>query len=883
MTREERERRLRLMQEQQRRSQQSDRPSGAMRPLALASQGIANFGDAIGGPANTAINRGLDAVGAPDGMRLSEQPFANLMDTAGVQRAQGENAWEQAIVGAGEAAGALLPAAGALRAIAAGSGVMANAARTLLQGLSTGAGTAAEVAAGAGARGVQSLAERADGGGAIMEGIAQTADAIGRPVNMALGFGDHRATENITDEQRAAAQRVFEEGSAVAGGLGVGGAVAGIPSAARAAGRGVMHTPVAGSALRFAGQAAAPFTPQGARVIAEDTFRGATADRFRAADNLAQENIGGLSPAQQTGDEGIMGIERARAAADPVFRAQLQDRTAASRAALESEVTAPAQGRTPRDLKQFFTERSDQHRQTLSNYMRAAERRLEHGMREAQPGRAREDASVWAANILDEAFDRAARQEKALWDRVPRDVEIGTTSARQALQDARTEATRISEDRIPAKARAFLGEGDDALGDSASMAELHRLYSEVRQAGREAMAQPVPNEFTARQSNRIAEAILADIEAAEAGRGARLLADARAYSREMNEMFGQGNVARILARTRAGDDRIPPEMALRSTVGQPREAGGVAVDDIRRAAGPEADAPMQDFLRDDFQTSATRPDGSPDPARIEAFSRSRREALQRFEDGVGGEVEAIRTAAREVTRRRDRVDTLVDALNDTQRGTVAGVVNAPKGREIARGIFEADNPSAAARTIARAAQRDGTGDAYLGLKAGLYDEVIRRSGADGAISGERMARILADNEMRRVLRAALPPGEYSRLQTIAAQMRKIERSLSARNVDTENLPNTLISTFVQIQAAKAGRSLGTGTIQVPGMFVSRTRALLSRVANDRADALIKAALEDPQIMSDLLIGPSAGAQRIRQAETRLTNWAIGTLAASEEE
>lgn len=819
----------------------SSRISGAERPFALFNQGAASFVDSIGGPLNRGINRGLEAAGTD--FRLDDQPGSRLMDDAGIGRAEPENLLERGVMGAGEGAAALLPAASVLQGIAAGTGVMANAARTLLQGLSTGTGVAAEVGAGAGAQIGGALASDASDGNQLAEGMGQ-----------------------------------------LAGGLTAGGAIAAVPSAVNAAGRGVMASPVAGTAIRGIQSAAAPFTRRGANIIAEDTFRGATADRFAAADALADPNVGGLTAAQQTGDEGIMGIERARAAADPVFRARLNDRTEAARTNLEREVSAPAQGRETRDLKQFFQERSERHRETVSRYVTSAERRLNTEMRRVEPGMTREDASVMAYGVIEDAFDRAARDEAARWARVPRDTMIPTTQAKQAYREMVDEATRVAPETIPGKAHQFLGDNPNAFGDETSMAELYKLYSRVRRAGREAMAMAVPDEEMARRSGKIADAILADIETAEGfAQGARLLADARAISTQISEQFGQGNIARILARTRAGGEKVPAEMTLRSTIAQPREAGGVAVDDVRRATGSAADRPMQEFLRDDFTSTVRREDGSVDPGDVTRFAEGRREALQRFPDGVGAEVEAVRNAAREVVRRRDRVDTVLDALNETRRGTVAGVVNAPKGREIARGIFEADNPSAAARTIARAAQRDATGDAYLGLKAGLYDEVISRSGGVGGLSGERMARTLADPEMSRVLRASLPAAELSRLKTISSQMRKIERSMSARNVETENLPNSLISTFVQIQSAKAGRAMGTGTIQVPGMFTARAREMLSRVFNDRADAVIKAALEDPQIMSDLLIGPSARPERIRQANDRLLNWAIGTLAASDEE
>lgn len=823
----------RARQAQRRAQMDRQRPRGTD-PVGLVNTGIASFGDAVVGAPAMALNAGASAMGM-DGP-FNERPVSSAFDAMGIRTPEPTGAGERAIGGAGEAAAALIPGAAVLRLVGRAGGAIGTAATTARNAMTTGTGAAAEVAAGAGAAAGQAATE---GQGTMWEMIG-----------------------------------------AIGGGMAGGGVVAGAPAAVRGVGSAVMKTPVAGAAIRGVQSATAPFGKGGARIIAEDMVRGATADRFAAAEQLAKPNVGGLSVAQQTGDEGIMGIERAVAAADPQFRSRLNQQTEASQTALAAEVSAPAQGRTPRDLRQFFTDRMDTHRETIGRYVKMAEKRLDAALGKVKPGMSREDASQVAMGEIDKAFKRASDQEAALWAKVPRDVLIPTVRAKAAYQSMVDEATRVAPETIPGKAHKFLGEGAEAFDAQVPLAEAYKLYSRMRRGAREAMALTVPDEETARRANVIANSILSDIEAAEAVSTApRMLADARAFSTQIAEQFGQGNVSKLMARTRAGDDRIAGSEALRRTVGQPREAGGVAVDDLRRATGNATDAPVQDFLRDEFVTNAIRPDGRPDPNAVERFTRSNREALSRFPGGVGQEVDAVRGAAREVVRRQDRVKTVVDALNETTRGTIPGLVNAPKGREVARGIFEADNPAMAARTIARAAQRDATGDAYLGLKAGLYDEITRRAGANGALSGERLAQVLTQPEMRQVLRAALPESDIDRLRNVATQLRKVERSLSARGVDTENLPNNLISTFVQIQAAKAGRAMGTGTIQVPGMFTARARQILGRVFNDRADALIRAALEDPKIMSDLLIGPSASRTRVLEAENRLMNWATGTLAA----
>ena len=103
------------------------------------------------------------------------------------------------------------------------------------------------------------------------------------------------------------------------------------------------------NAVRGVKSIVAPFTESGARVIAEDAVRRMAADPDRAADRLLQEqNVGNLTPAQQTGEPGLMALERGYAERNPRLRESLEAQTAASRATLGDEARAPAQARTAR-------------------------------------------------------------------------------------------------------------------------------------------------------------------------------------------------------------------------------------------------------------------------------------------------------------------------------------------------------------------------------------------------------------------------------------------------------------------------------------------------------------------------------------------------------
>ena len=288
---------------------------------------------------------------------------------------------------------------------------------------------------------------------------------------------------------------------------------------------------------------------------------------------------------------------------------------------------------------------------------------------------------------------------------------------------------------------------------------------------------------------------------------------------------------------------------------------------------------MDDYLRDVFTNKVVRGDRIDIP-RAETFIRDNPELIERFPGGFVKHMQTAVEAARNATRTGEGVDAAIKALGDRNAPGMVGFINAKAGQEIAKAVLEAPNPAVAARGLLRAAGKDQTGDALLGLKGGIVDEVMRRAMTGDRLTGGALARQLDDRSVQRALNVLLPPEEVSRLRTVATQLRKIDKWDATKGMDVENAPNALVATFMQIQAAQAGRALKTGTIQVPGMFVQRVRTALNRIAIDRADSLIHEAIRDPKMMAALLAGPGSSRATIERAERTLGNWATGVLAAS---
>ncbi len=802
-----------------------------LRPIGLINTGIAGVFDGMAGPLNRGVNAAL-------GTNLSETPTADAFGMTGVATRQPETMGERALVGAGGAAGMLVPATGVMRAAQGGAGLMAGAGRTLSAPFINApkATIAAEMAAGAGASALGDMSDEYTDGNPLARGAAEV----------------------------------------------LGGGIAGLGTAALGSGvRAATNVAPVVMAARGVRAAVAPFTGRGAQIIAEDSVRRMAADPDRAADRLLlEDNVGNLTPAQQTGEPGLMALERGFAERDPRLAEGLTQRVGQSRQELDASAREGAQGRTSRDTRDFFKERIERHTKFLDALVNRAQTRADDAVRDIEP-RARPMAlSEQVRGEIDKAFEIARSEETRKWERVPREVEIPTTQARAALQRSLTETTDVSQDRIPPKARRFLGDDEGAFGETVTMDRLHRLYSELRFEAREARGRTIPDTFSARQSDNVADAILRDIEAAEGvgGRAAELLADARAYSSEMNRTFGQDTIGKLVAVQRSGADRVPEGLTLDASVGAMGDRGALAVDDIRRATGSASDPALTDYMRNQFADSAIRNDAV-DLSRAETFVRNNRELVDRFPDGFQPAMDRAISTARIAANRGSRVENVLKVLGDRNAPGQVGFVNARAGQEVAKAIFDAENPAAAARAIARAAQRDQSGDAYLGLKGGLVDEVIRRATSGSSLKGDSLVSVLDNPEMRKVLTEILPPQERAALRVMATQLRKLDTWEGVGPEDVANAPNMMVSTFLQMQAAKAGRALGTGTIQAPGIMVNRTRSLLNRLSVDKADALIHEALRDPKLLAALLTGPGSRRAQIQKAEEALTTWATGVLGA----
>ncbi len=120
---------------------------------------------------------------------------------------------------------------------------------------------------------------------------------------------------------------------------------------------------------------------------------------------------------------------------------------------------------------------------------------------------------------------------------------------------------------------------------------------------------------------------------------------------------------------------------------------------------------------------------------------------------------------------RGTVDRGIKEATDPRQSPGAAFANAPAEKEF-QTILQARDPRAAARSLARQAARDKTGQAVRGLKAAALDHLIRNASRDGGLSGNAIRQAMNDPRTRGALAEILTPAEMRRLGRITGELDK---------------------------------------------------------------------------------------------------------------
>lgn len=738
------------------------------------------------------------------------------------------------------------------------------------------------------ARGSGQAASLAPVGGAVMQGfrgagglLGAIADDASTAMNTTRGFLSEAAAGGGGQmaQDAAEAQGLPDWAQTTAGLIG-GAGVGALPYIAS-------KTPSAIGARAIQRQvktAMLPYTKAGGQEVARQRVQELAGGPERAAElakNIQPTEIG-LTPAQQTGDPNLLGLEQEAARRNPLLRDRLERQAQTAEDTATS--TVRGMGGDVTQAQSFFEARRQDARK---NILGIVDRATNGALRPTAKNSEMLNSSEVASKI-EEAARATKEQERALWNAVDRSVPVSTQAARATANQLIQETPRAQQDDIVRVVRELLGsDSNDPFGEIETVNEMHGLYSKLREISRAAKAGPAPQNNKARISDAIADAILEDLGAtADAAPSAvgRQINAARAYTAEREQIFNQGTVGRLRRRTTSGDDAIAPELSLERSVGRGGPTGAVGAEDILSATDGAAEPNIEDYLRSRFDRTAFNPDGTFNQRQAQVFMRDNADLMQKFPYLRDTFDEALRTQGLAASRsaRADRA--LTDMDNPSKSIGAAFTQAAPENAIDA--VFKAKRPSVAARQLAATARKDKDGAALDGLKGAFSDYVIRRSTDANGLSGEAMQKLLSSQETRSALLGVLEPTEIRRMDTIAAELKKLRTGRKAAP-DIGGLsprsPNRLIEIVARVIAARQGAQAGGGSsgasIQTANMASNRMKALLGNLQNDKAEQMLMDAVTDPELFRLLLTDPGAVELKPKQIN-KLAPYFTGAAAAT---
>lgn len=783
-----------------------------------------------------------------------------------------EGVGEAFLRGSGQAAGAVIPAAGAARVLSTAPGMTGQVAGEISRGMATRGGVAAEIAAG----GTSAAAMQATEQGLEGSDLPEWAQ------DMLVGAAGVAAPMGLAGATFAAQRAPSYMPGVVAG----------------------------GRAVNMATAALAPYTRRGAEEVARRRMQELAGSRERAielGERINPSDEFGLSPAQQTGDPRMLAVEQLATRQSPILAQRMEEQFASSMGAARGAVDDI--GGDVGDAQRFIGERRAQYTTEMRAVADQALANAERRLGQIGANRTEGDNSLVVMEEISRARDVARAREAELWEAVPVVAQVGTGNARSVADGIVAETARARARDIPPVVRELLLDQDGGLGEATTVRELHGLYSELRQDARNSMAGTQTNPNRARIANAIADAILEDLGAIDATTTVgRSINDARAFSSALHQTFDQGAYGRLSRRTVEGDTAVDPELALERTVGRAGTTGDVSARQLETAGagltpggGPARPNPavgnaITDFVRGRFADRAFTPDANGNMVLnrrgAAQFISDNRVLLERYPE-LRGEILEAANQQQTADQVAQTIANRIGMLEDARRSPTAGFVDASQETAI-RALVDAENPQRAAQLILNAARRDETGAALDGVKALFSDELIRRATRtqDGVtfLEADAMLQRLQDPRFSAAMRRVLDPGEIRRIEEVIRVVQRLNQSQVTQGSIGESLSGAraprLIEFAIRIagaQAANASPMAGGGgagvSLQAAQMGSSAARDILGRLTADRASQLIADAIADPRLFQALLMDP-ASARFEAEALPRLVPYLIGAGAAS---
>lgn len=592
-----------------------------------------------------------------------------------------------------------------------------------------------------------------------------------------------------------------------------------------------------------------------------------------------------LSPAQMTGDKGLMSLRRGIEKSEGVSSVTTQAGNIQRSRTMDEMTNLLRQGKASKeDLFRFVDNTYKQRAQEAQNA-------LKHTARTSDPT----EYQVQIRKNIERTYDETRKAESVLWENLPEGQPFRPERTLKAFYEEVTNITRGGDfgeidkaiqrklGNITKTGKVKGGELINAKHKTATPKEMHQLYSTL---GRRVRA--LSNEGGAankvRILNRMRSNILQDLE--ESG-VAQEYQDAIAFSKRLNEKFTDGDLGKILGFKRGAATK--DTRTLDELIGSGGENARYNIKQILDAA-PGSEADVKNYLRSRFIEQAAPQGGHINTKAGNKFLQHNNRVLKAFPD--------LENELNDAVSKQISVDEMAGAPQPkdispiTREKSVAALYlnGEDPGNAIDEVLFSGKrgNITRQLKQMRGLTAEDDTGTALNGLKDGVVERLLHHSRiemdepvtAEKMISGKRFLSRFGQIRTPLKKSGVMNEEELKRIDRIGSALKQVEKE---RGVT----PATKIATdkrgqLVDLLARSLGAGLGgfigsrtpVGTTGGSIMYAQEGSKLGQKIANslvkDDAKNLLIEAVKDKDTMRRLLQNAN---QMTEEQQMRWLDWA----------
>lgn len=614
------------------------------------------------------------------------------------------------------------------------------------------------------------------------------------------------------------------------------------------------------SAVRRTGLAVFPFTEAGSRNRASKRVLELVDDPVKQAAAIEDLKGSNLMPSAATENPGLMALENAVLAQDPLRSAQISTRNAETTRKLIEQIRISGKISNTRN---FIAAKRERLLNSLdARVEQAADNAAETIFRlNTDPNAGQINASLIVREQLEGALADAKVQEAMLWAAIPQDAKVPVRNVVSKYKSLSGELASSQIEDMPMYVTRAVQIIEEKRITATTVRELDGLYKKLGEVATASRASGDRNK--ARIAEEMRESIWTSIGNAEGGPEVREAVDtARSFSKILNEKFRRGTVGRILTPSREGGPLIAPEMTLDVAI-QPRRRGVLNVKALQEASeSPLIMEGVQDYLKAQFARNVLD-DGRVSPPKADSFFRQNAELLDAM-PALKEQLQAARTSEDVVRRVARNADAFRKALDRQEISATARFLKAPVDQEIDR-IMTSANPSIYFKRIINASKKDNNQEAINGLKAGFSEWLIKNSTSPGSVdiignqnfNGMRLRNLIKEERVASSISSLFTKAEINNLTKLSDLLAKLQRqSIGAGPVPIiSDKPNRILEIAGRMLGAKYGAKMSTtpgGSLQIAGMSSKAVSDFMKRLTADKATQLLIDAVDNPDLMIALL-------------------------------